>query len=378
MTTTRSSLIVMPLPCLFCLLIILVNVKGILTYSQQGLEHGSKRNIGDGLFMVGNSFMSMNNLTEIITNMMEQSSISASIYGVSLPLQTQTWVLDGAKWKEYAFQRGSQYHVPPPEKFDDALKRKEFRWVVLQEQSQIPGLSQSKYFQKEWSDSARAVELLDSSIQQFGNSDHTTQTILFQTWGRLTFDTLPSQLAEIFDSFAAHQSLIATGYKEYQRLVSTPERPVLVAPVGLAFQGIYDSMVKEGLDPSKEDGRFASLYQLIDGYHPSAQGSYLAASVLVGILTGLDSREFDWDYPLVPYDTQKYLREVAHSTIVKHCQSEYCNPKPTLQTISEVDPTDSFLSLLPSSVVRFSLFLAVVFVAVKRYNTGKKSNIYSR
>ncbi|CAJ1959358.1 unnamed protein product [Cylindrotheca closterium] len=381
---SSSLLFVKPLPCLFYLMMMLLNVKLSLTDPQRDLQHysnykydasnlnnnagyfddSSSTNGGDGLFMVGNSYTAMNNLTEIVVNMLEHSSRTSSS-GVRLPLQTETWSLDGAKWKHYAYRLSSQDHLQPPETFQDALKRKEFRWVVLQEQSQIPGLFQSDVFQNEWIDSRTAVKIMDEQIQQFGNSNNSTQTILFETWGRLRRDDSSSQLAELFSNYQIHQSRIVSGYKEYQKLLSTPARPVMIAPVGHAFQAIHDSMVKEGVAPEQDGGRFANLYGA-DGSHPSAQGSYLAASVLVGILTGQDPRGFDWKYPLVPQDTQKTLREVAHATIAIYCQSEYCNPP-------SVGTSKSSPSSFARNLVRF-LLVAGVFLVCKKYNDARNRN----
>ena len=61
---------------------------------------------GDELFMVDNAYTATNNLTGIIVNMLEHSSISIPSSeggeGISALIQTETWSLDGAKWKHYA------------------------------------------------------------------------------------------------------------------------------------------------------------------------------------------------------------------------------------------------------------------------------------
>ncbi|KAL3929709.1 MAG: hypothetical protein SGBAC_012091 [Bacillariaceae sp.] len=265
---------------------------------------------GDALFLVGNSYVSTNNLTDIIQSMLEHSSTSPSL-GVKLPIITETFDKGGAKWRDLTLDLTN---------FTTTLNAHEYRWVVLQEQSETPGLYGSKYAD-EFVDSKFAVDALDSLIRQSGNAHGTTNTILFQTWGRLHHDENPTpEIATLYDSFSHHQHRLAVGYREYQKLISTPERPVLIAPVGYAFQAIHDGMEAEGFDPEQEGGRFANLY-IEDGSHPSPQGSYLAASVIVGMLTGKDPRQFDWDYPLIPQDIQKYLRDVAHETIGNFCQT---------------------------------------------------------
>ncbi|KAL3928605.1 MAG: hypothetical protein SGBAC_012577 [Bacillariaceae sp.] len=302
---------------------------------------------GDALFMVGNSYLARNNFTDIVKNMIELSS-SASSAGVKLPLQTQTWDIPAAHWQHYAYQLASNEHERPPQSFEEGLLHQNFRWVVLQEQSEVPGLYQSKY-QDEWIESNKAVKLLDEKIQSFGNAEHNTQTILFQTWGRLHFDDNNAEMTRIYDNFEDHQYRIASGYREFQKAISKPERQALIAPVGFAFETVYDAVVAEGLDPEQGGSKFANLYEE-DGSHPSPQGSYLAASVLVGVLTGKDPRQFDWPYPVFDVETQKYLREVAHQTLADFCQ--ICNVRS--KTAKYVPPeergaTDSGVSKSSSS-----------------------------
>lgn len=275
---------------------------------------------GDGLFMVGNAYIGRNNLTDIVKNMLQYSSSSSSS-GVNLPLQTQTWDIPAAHWIHYAYQMESSEHPKPEQSFEEGLRQKEFRWVVLQEQSEIPGLYMSN-FQDEFIDSSKAIKVLDDQIKQFGNAQHDTQTILLQTWGRLHFDDNNAEMTRIYDNFSDHQYRIASGYREFQKAISKPERQALIAPVGFAFETIYDSVVAQGLDPEQGGSKFANLYDA-DGSHPSPQGSYLAASVLVGVMTGKDPRQFDWSYPVIDVETQKYLREVAYQTISDFCQT--CN-----------------------------------------------------
>ncbi|CAJ1959357.1 unnamed protein product [Cylindrotheca closterium] len=312
---------------------------------------------GDALFVVGNAYIGRNNLTDIVKNMIEHSTSSSSS-GVNLPLQTQTWDVPAAHWQHYAYQLASNEHAKPEKSFEEGLRQKEFRWVVLQEQSEVPGLYQSK-FTEEWIESNKAVQVLDDQIQKFGNFEHTTQTILFQTWGRLHFDDNNAEMTRIYDNFSDHQYRIASGYREFQKAISKPERQALIAPVGFAFETIYDSLVAEGLDPEQGGSKFANLYD-DDGSHPSAQGSYLAASVLVGVMTGQDPRQFDWSYPVIDLDTQKYLREVAHQTLVDFCQ--ICNVR--AKTAKYVPPEErgatSSVTKSSSSGV-FGKFISFVF-----------------
>jgi len=311
---------------------------------------------GDALFMVGNSYIGRNNLTDIVKNMLELSSSSSSS-GVNLPLQTQTWDIPAAHWMHYAYQIASSEHPRPEHSFEEGLRQKEFRWVVLQEQSEIPGLFMSN-FKDEFMDSSKAIKLLDAQIKEFGNSQHDTQTILFQTWGRLHFDDNNAEMMRIYDNFPDHMYKVASGYREFQKSISKPERKALIAPVGFAFQTVYDSLVEQGLDPEQGGSKFANLYEE-DGSHPSVQGSYLAASVLVGILTGKDPRQFDWPYPVFDLETQKYLREVAHQTINDFCQT--CNVRNKSAKYVPPEERGATGSVSKSSSGFFGKFVSFVF-----------------
>jgi len=311
---------------------------------------------GDALFMVGNAYIGRNNLTHIVKNMLELSSSSSSS-GVNLPLQTQTWDVPAAHWMHYAYQMASSEHPRPEQSFEEGLRQKEFRWVVLQEQSEIPGLFMSN-FKDEFLNSSQAIKLLDAQIKEFGNSQHDTQTILFQTWGRLHFDDNNAEMMRIYDNFPDHMYKIASGYREFQKSISKPERKALIAPVGFAFQTVYDSLVEQGLDPEQGGSKFANLYEE-DGSHPSVQGSYLAASVLVGILTGKDPRQFDWPYPVFDLETQKYLREVAHQTINDFCQT--CNVRNKSAKYVPPEERAATGSVSKSSSGFFGKFVSFVF-----------------
>lgn len=317
----------------------------------------SVNNDGDGLFMVGNSYVEANNLTDIIRNMLEHSSSSS---GINLPIVTETFDRGGARWLDLASD---------PANFTFTLDKHEYRWVVLQEQSEIPGLYDSK-FENEFGDSKESVKTLNRLIQESGNLQGTTRTILFQTWGRFHHDDNPTpEIAALFDSFSHHQYRVAFGYREYQKTISTPERPVLIAPCGFAFQAIHDGMEAQGLDPEQEGGKFANLY-IGDGSHPSEQGSYLAASVLIGTLTGQDPRKFDWDYPLVPREIQKYLRDVAHETIAHFCQTCDVTPDQKMPYLSPEERAAMNSMSFLEKFLRMVLWCGVLggggFLAVKK------------
>lgn len=143
-------------------------------------------------------------------------------------------------------------------------------WVVLQEQSQIPGFPRDH---AEWTSSVAAAGALDAYPRARGD-----QTLLFMTWGRrLGDETNP----DLFPDYPTMQAALEEGYLLYRDALSTEDRPVFVAPVGLAFRKIYEGSA----DPADPASLFWRLYA-DDGSHPSERGTYLAACVFYATITG--------------------------------------------------------------------------------------------
>jgi hypothetical protein len=109
------------------------------------------------------------------------------------------------------------------------------------------------------------------------------QTVLMMTWGRRDGD---GENPKLYPDYLTMQSALTEGYLRYVEQKSSDERPLWVAPVGLAFQHIYLALEGEGLDPLDSSGLFAALY-VEDGSHPSPLGSHLAAAVIYTSITGL-------------------------------------------------------------------------------------------
>ncbi len=146
--------------------------------------------------------------------------------------------------------------------------------VVLQDQSQVPGFPTTH---GSWQASLAGAEVLDDMTEEAG-----ADTVLMMTWGRRDGD---STNPTMYPNYTVMQHRLEVGYLAYAENLSTPDRPVYVAPAGLAFQRIHDDIVAQGGDPLAQGSLFRSLYSS-DGSHPSLSGSYLAASVLYATLTG--------------------------------------------------------------------------------------------
>jgi hypothetical protein len=145
-----------------------------------------------------------------------------------------------------------------------------WRWGILQDQSQIPGFYGEDAM---WEDSAVAGEQLNAWLEAKG-----AETVLLLTWGRRDGD---SSNPQIYPDFSTMQDQLTEGYLAYQSRMARADRPVWVAPAGLAFAAVYAA----DQDPSAPDSLFYRLYDA-DGSHPSPYGSWLAACTLYSTLTG--------------------------------------------------------------------------------------------
>ncbi len=146
-------------------------------------------------------------------------------------------------------------------------------FVVLQEQSQIPGFPPG---QPERDASVAAAAALARHVADCG-----ARTAFFVTWGRRVGD---ADNPGLFPDFGTMQAALDTGYAAMAQAAAAavPEgAPPVRLPVGPAF-----AQVGAGPDGA---ALFPRLYAP-DGSHPSALGTYLAAAVFHRGLTGTDPR----------------------------------------------------------------------------------------
>jgi hypothetical protein len=118
-----------------------------------------------------------------------------------------------------------------------------------------------------------------------------SQTVLFMTWGYEHGVGGP-------DSYVWMQSRLSAGYAGLASRLGVP-----VGPVGLAWADALKE--RPTLDLWREDG-----------FHPDADGSYLAACVFFAELTGRDPAGSSFTAGLDPSEAQ-YLQEIAAETVEK-------------------------------------------------------------
>ena len=181
-------------------------------------------------------------------------------------------------------------------------------WVVLQEQSQIPGFPDGQVDVEASRDAAVALDALAAGT---GGG-----TLFLMTWGRRDGDPTNPTLYPDYPTMQAH---LADGYLRYVALAAADGTPAWVAPAGLAWQRVYDDVLASGADPAAPDGAFGGLY-LGDGSHPSPRGTYLTACVVYASLTGRSPEGLA--APAVVSDAP-YLQSVAAAVVLQGAGIDY-------------------------------------------------------
>lgn len=212
------------------------------------------------LLFVGNSYTYYNDLDQLV------ASFATSLPGA--PFVTASRVASGG-YRLPQHSADAATDATPLAAFLGAGPFPSWTFVVLQDQSQIPGFPES---QQERIDSvAAAVELAARA------TEHRATTLLFQTWGRRDGDsTNPAR----FPDFLTMNNLLAEGYAQMEQAIRAAGYPVRRVPVGAAFAAIRDGDLAAGRDPLDSASLFFRLYAA-DGSHPSLEGSYLAAATFV-------------------------------------------------------------------------------------------------
>ena len=212
------------------------------------------------LLFVGNSYTYYNDLDQLV------ASFATSLPGA--PIVTASRVSSGGyRLPQHASDAATD--GTPLAAFLGDGPYPSWTYVVLQDQSQIPGFPES---QQERIDSvAASVELARRA------TEHRATTLLFQTWGRRNGD---STNPDRFPDFVTMNNLLAEGYAQMEQAIRAAGYPVRRVPVGAAFAAIREDDLAAGRDPLDSSSLFFRLYAA-DGSHPSLEGSYLAAATFV-------------------------------------------------------------------------------------------------
>ena len=211
----------------------------------------------DNVLMFGNSYTNFNNLNSLLESMGVVNADAVTSGGQTL----------SGHWNNV----NTTANIA-----NTTLRNPSIDWdyVVLQDQSQIPGFYRSS---TDWTNSKNGAVNLANEITTEGG-----ESILLMTWGRRNGDiTNPT----LYPNFTIMQDRLESGYIDYHDNMTAAGNTVWIAPVGLAFEHIYNNVVAGGVNASLSGNLFFDLYDT-DGSHPSLSGSYLAACVLYSTMTG--------------------------------------------------------------------------------------------
>ncbi|KAI8476964.1 MAG: hypothetical protein J3K34DRAFT_203247 [Monoraphidium minutum] len=141
------------------------------------------------------------------------------------------------------------------------------RWdyVVLQDQSQVPGLFMSPY-QRASTDGLRTLTAAATAAG--------AKVLLYNTAAYRSGD--PSNGA-VFPNYKAMQDMLDRGYAAYKAAASPG---ATIIPVGAVYRRVFSD---GGSNPNS--AAFSALYAS-DGKHPSPSGSYLGALMVAGAAGG--------------------------------------------------------------------------------------------
>ena len=218
---------------------------------------GSNTTTINNLLMYGNSYTSQNSLHTILEELGVTNAEALTGGGMRFDDHWNNVNTSGHSW-------------------NNTLRNSNLNWdyVILQDQSQIPGFNRST---TSWIEDKDAAILLANEIES-----ESSESVLMMTWGRRNGDvTNPT----IYSNFTMMQDRIEDGYIDFRDNMTVQGRDVWIAPVGLAFKHIHDSIQNSGANPISSTSTFYGLYSA-DGSHPSLSGSYLAACVIYATLTG--------------------------------------------------------------------------------------------
>lgn len=222
-------------------------------------------NAGDctRVLFVGNSYTTVNDLPTVF------AKLAAS---TGRRIDTGTVTQDGATLAEHLSSGAVQ----------SKLAAAKWNVVVLQEQSEIPAVEQS-----------RQLQMYPAARQLVGAvSDAGALPIFFLTWAHR--DGLP---ANGLTTYAAMQSAITDGYSAIAR-----EQRVAIAPVGVAWSTTLTQAPQ------------IDLWQT-DGSHPAKAGTYLAACVLYATMFKLSPVGLSYHGGLSEKDAT-HLQQIASDTVL--------------------------------------------------------------
>ena len=242
-----------------------------------------EKNSSLDILMMGNSYTASNSLAVRLDGILTDSGEDAQVTSLTS---------GGLKLSEHAERADTPGHS-----WNTTLQQ-QYDYVILQDQSQVPGLSIDTDY---WQDSLEGLIYLNQRIGSEGGD-----TILFMTWAWMDGSWMDPD-------YTSMQQGVARGYEMYNENITTANRPTYIAPVGLAFMHIHEAVEESGQNATDGMTPFSALYSS-DGNHPSIDGTYLAACVMHSTITGETSVGRDSPSQISPQRTLE-LQQAAAATV---------------------------------------------------------------
>lgn len=273
-------------------------------------NQSSTTNTTKHLLLVGNSYTHRNNMPMILQGLLNEVDPTISV---------QTYSPGGRNLSRTYSKAVDESQNSPIRELLETIK---WNWVVLQEQSILPGLWQDAV--EAFAKSEEAVVNLQRLLLQHYEK---TQIVLYETWGRRDLSAWEGNedadfFEAIYPSFVVMNDKVRQGYDRYrwalrQDLNYSDDHKPLLAPVGRAFRFVYDNLVHQNINPyTGHSDDFVGLYDA-DSSHPSLAGSYLAACLLYGTILGPkhDTRYAQYVPEGLEASSASFLRAVANAAL---------------------------------------------------------------
>ena len=172
-------------------------------------------------------------------------------------------------------------------------------YVIVHDQSQIPGFPQDRSSYNESRDAAVGLaDLVDARGAQIA---------LWVTWGRVDGD---SQNLWLYPDYSTMQELLVEGYESYGDAIIAAGHPATIVPVGQGWQMIHDQAIAQGRVPQDPSELFARLYSG-DGSHPSILGTYLSACIIYAFITDTSPVGLTWAHEGISDQDRLTLQQTA-------------------------------------------------------------------
>jgi hypothetical protein len=259
------------LGCIVLLLTVLIALSGCAHQSpSDNIPNGSNTttNCSDHpelctkVLFIGNSYTYVNDLPTVFTNLADSGGH---------PVETGLLAQGGWTLAQHANDSNTQTE----------LAAKQWNYVVLQEQSEIPSVEQSRIWYM-----YPAARTLVKMIRDNGE-----EPMFFMTWGHR------DGLTNWSKDYESMQQQLTAGY-----LTIADELGVPVAPVGSAWEQVRQQ------DPGID------LWQS-DGSHPTENGTYLAACVFYAAIFNESPQGLSYTAQ-IPADTARTLQSIAASVVL--------------------------------------------------------------